>query len=254
MSVIPVNRDDIRIGLAEVGLRPGDVVFVHSSLSAFGHVEGGADAVIDALLESVGASGTVAVPTFTWGNFHDQDAVVFDVAATPCEVGRIPEVFRRRPGAVRSHHVCHSVAAIGPRALELMGEGVRSFGEGSTFDALYRLDSWCLLLGVTFGVCTALHSVEERMQVPYRYYRYFHGSTVILPGGREVASRSVEFLRRDGYENCFEKMGGVFEEAGILRTAVVGKATLTNARIRDIVDTAGKLVAADPYFLVGDDG
>ena len=43
-----VTQADIRDGLLSMGIGPGDVVFVHSSLSAFGHVDGGADTVIEA--------------------------------------------------------------------------------------------------------------------------------------------------------------------------------------------------------------
>ena len=60
-------------GLGNLGLTEGDVVLVHSSLSRFGYVEGGADTVVDALLAAVGAEGTVAVPTspVTWrGGSH----------------------------------------------------------------------------------------------------------------------------------------------------------------------------------------
>ncbi len=250
MSGTHVTKDEIRAGLAAVGLRPGDVVLVHSSLSSFGHVEGGADAVIDALLEAVGERGTVVVPTFTWRAFHDKPVVVFDVANTPCETGLIPETFRRRPGVLRSRHVCHSVAALGPHAAEVMGDGIHPFGPGSSFDRLLRLDSWNLLLGVSFGVCTALHAVEEFRQVPYRYYRDFRGSKVILPDGTVEPSEAVEFLRRSGYENDLEKAGRLFEEAGILRTARVGEASITNARMRDIFRVASERLERDPYFLV----
>lgn len=252
MTATRVTKSDIVGGLRSVGVSEGQVLFAHSSLSAFGHVEGAADAVIDALLEAVAPGGTVVVPTFTWGMFHERDSadVTFDMLNTHSSTGRIPEVFRKRPEAIRSEHVCHSVAAIGPHARDVMGDGVHPFDKGGTFDRLYRLDARYLLLGVGFRVCTALHAVEERMQVPYRYYRDFVGATVIRSDGRRVPSRSVEFLRYPGYGNCFAKMRGVFEEAGILRTARVGEATVTAARIRDIIDAAAKLVAADPYYLV----
>ena len=60
MEKVVVTKEDIKKGLNAVGLKEGDVVFVHSSLSAFGYVIGGADTIIDALLETVGNSGTCA--------------------------------------------------------------------------------------------------------------------------------------------------------------------------------------------------
>ena len=101
-----VAKSDILHGLDELGIRQGEVTYVHSSLKAFGHVDGGADAVIDALLETVGPEGTVVVPTFTWGRNHAKAVVEFDVANDPSEVGRITEVFRQRPEAIRNEHVC----------------------------------------------------------------------------------------------------------------------------------------------------
>jgi aminoglycoside 3-N-acetyltransferase len=244
-----VTRADIVAGLRRLGIAPGDVVLVHSSLSAFGYVEGGADTVIDALLEAIGPEGTLAAPTFTWGAFHAATGVVFDVRRTPCETGKIPETFRRRPGVLRGIHICHSMAAFGPRAEEVLGDGVKSFAEGSAFDNLYRLNSWNLLLGVTFSSCTALHSAEEWVQVPYRKYRDFRNSTVILPDGRTIPSPSVEYLRRDGSGNDFAKMEDVMAEAGLLRTCRIGNARCLNARLRDIVDTAVRLLEENPYFL-----
>ncbi len=49
-----LTREDIERGLHRVGLSEGDVVEVHSSLSSFGYVDGGADTIIDALMSVVG--------------------------------------------------------------------------------------------------------------------------------------------------------------------------------------------------------
>ena len=53
----PVTRDTLTRGLRELGVAPGSVLQVHSSLSRLGYVEGGAETVIDALLEAVGPDG-----------------------------------------------------------------------------------------------------------------------------------------------------------------------------------------------------
>ena len=53
-SISAINIEDIKFSLELMGIAKGDVVIVHSSLSSMGYVTGGADAVIDALLETVG--------------------------------------------------------------------------------------------------------------------------------------------------------------------------------------------------------
>ncbi|MEA3365278.1 MAG: AAC(3) family N-acetyltransferase [Candidatus Hydrogenedentes bacterium] len=245
-----VTQDGILRGLEELGIRRGEILYVHSSLSAFGHVDGGADSVIDALLESVGPGGAVAVPTFTWERNHAKPVVVFDVANDSSEVGYITEMFRQRPEALRNEHVCHSTAAIGPAAEAIMGDSIHPFAFDASLYKCYELDSWYVFLGCGFSSGTALHTVEEIMQAPYRYYRDFKGSTVIRPDGTRVPALSVEFLRRAGYANDFAKMDTVFETDGILRHTCVGNATLTAARIRDVIDGGIRYLKDDICFLL----
>ena len=249
-SEATVTKDDIQRALRTVGIEKQDIAFVHSSLSSFGHVKGGADTVIDALLETVGDYGTIVVPTFTWGHSHDKEKVVFDTVNAPCETGRIPEAFRMRNGAIRSVHICHSIAAMGPHAHDVMGEGIRSFGEGSSFDCLHRLNAWNLFLGVSFSVCTALHMVEEFMRVPYRAYRNFKGSEVILPDRTQIPSASVEYLPKEGYSNDFEKMGNILSEEGVLKTCNVGQARIINVRIKHIFEVTKRCLEKDIGFLL----
>ena len=250
-----VTGKDIVAGLALVGVTSGDVVFAHSSLSAFGHVEGSADTVIDALLNAVGVAGTVVMPAFTWGKFRaiDQPAV-FDVAHETVkeEVGIIPEVFRLRPDSIRSTHICHSVSAIGPSAPNLMGDGVKCFGKGSTFEHLETLDAWVLFLGASMRTCTAMHHVEDLMQVPYRSYRHFEGSIVVLPDGSREPCRSVEFPPREGSRPDFSTLEQIFDSHDILQTTAVGSAKAINVRIRDIVRVGVQCLEEDVEFLLAE--
>ena len=56
-----VTRREILRGLRALGLGEGAAVLVHSSLSSFGHVEGGAGTVIDALIDAVHDPGIEGV-------------------------------------------------------------------------------------------------------------------------------------------------------------------------------------------------
>ena len=250
MAEPSVSPADIVAGLRGLGIGRGDRLFVHSSLSAFGHVEGGAESVCAALLDAVGPDGTVAVPTFTWSANHGKETVIFDVANDRCEVGRIPETLRRLPGASRSEHVCHSVAAIGSLSAKLMGDGVHPFGRGSSMYALYENDFRYLFLGCGFSSCTALHTVEELAAIPYRYYRNFEGSTVIRPDGSHRGSRAKEFLRYLPFQNDFASMEGVYRARGALREGRIGAATVLLSSARLIVDIGLELVRRDPGHLL----
>src|SRR5262249_48798186 len=116
-----LNMKGIADGLRDLGVRHGDKLLVHSSLSRFGYVVGGAKTVIQALLHAVGVEGTVLVPTLT-GTHRDspEHPPHFDVRTTPCWTGKIAEVLRQWPGALRSLGPTHSVAGLGVDAPHLL--------------------------------------------------------------------------------------------------------------------------------------
>ena len=67
--------------LRRLGLRQGDIVMCHSALSSFGKVAGGARAVVDALLETIGREGTLLMPTLVGGNTNAPVIAIAEKAA-----------------------------------------------------------------------------------------------------------------------------------------------------------------------------
>ena len=67
-STGPVTRAQLADDLGRLGVRPGSALLVHTSLSALGWVCGGAQTVVEALLDALGPDGTLVVPTHTNGN------------------------------------------------------------------------------------------------------------------------------------------------------------------------------------------
>ena len=63
----PITEDRLVEDLATLGLGPGAVVLVHTSLSRLGWVSGGAVAVIIALQRAVRSYGTILMPTHSGG-------------------------------------------------------------------------------------------------------------------------------------------------------------------------------------------
>lgn len=126
-----ILKDEIIQKLKEVGLKNGDTVMVHTSLGKMGYVCGGAQAVIEALMEVVGDSGTIMMPTQSWKNLDPETGAhweadqkdwqlirdnwpAYDKNLTPTNtMGAVAEMFRQVPGSVRSDHPARSVCAWG---------------------------------------------------------------------------------------------------------------------------------------------
>ncbi|MEZ5930606.1 MAG: AAC(3) family N-acetyltransferase [Alphaproteobacteria bacterium] len=164
-----LSPDGLAADLDRLPIREGAVVLVHSSLKALGYVEGGAGAVVEALIGIVveRRGGTLLLPTFSIdGSMHRTltSGRRFDQCATPSNLGAIPEAFRRHPKARRSLHPTHSLAAIGRDAARLVDGHHRcgsSFGEGSPMAELLAANGYLLGLGTDLGRVTFYHCLEE---------------------------------------------------------------------------------------------
>jgi len=112
---------------------------------------------VDALLEAVGRTGTVMMPTFNHGR-----AEVFDINETPSTNGLITETLRKRPNAVRSMHPTHPYAAIGRRAADLMRDHLKvsTFAAECPLGRLARWGGWVLMLGAPLNTNTIAHVGE----------------------------------------------------------------------------------------------
>lgn len=243
-----VTRTDITDGLRELGLCSGDVVFLHSSLSSFGYVEGGAETVVQAFLEVLGNEGTLAVPIFRRYFWEGSDQV-WDRDNSPSLMGKISEAVRTWHGSSRSHHAPHPIAAVGRLADDLTDRhNITDFSYDSPFARLIELNAWIVMLGVDYNNCTMIHLIEERAEVPYRHWVELSG-TVIENG---VPNKmTFPFLARySGVENDFIPLGKRMENEGFVGITTIGKSVVKCFRSRDLYEIAMRSIRQDPLFLV----
>src|SRR5215211_4058057 len=235
-SAAPVTRATLGDDLGRLGVRPGSVLLAHSSVSALGWVCGGAQAVVEALLDALGAEGTLVVPTHSGGNSEPSQwrnppvpedwwpviratMPAFDPAVTPSgHVGAVPEVARTWPGARRSAHPQVSFAAIGPQAERITaGHALDSgFGDRSPVARVHDLDGDVLLPGVGHGANSSLHLAEHRVPDPPRERS---AAAVATPDGRRWVS--WEDVVADA--NDFQELGAAFDATGRTRVGPVGE-------------------------------
>ena len=62
MSKRTITKEELKTALQKLGIEKGMTLEVHSSLSSFGELEGGAETVIDTLKELVTEEGSIFMP------------------------------------------------------------------------------------------------------------------------------------------------------------------------------------------------
>ena len=211
-----ITIEDVTTGARYAGLVDLPIV-VHSSLRSFGCVEGGADTVIDGLLE---LGCTVVVPTFTYdfrlqppcgqrlarnGWRYDDTLLgmrsdVFSPARNYIspEMGVIPSALLRRPNRTRSSHPANSMAALGPLANEIIDTQTYLDVYGP-FQKVAELGGKFVLMGVGLTSLTAIH-LAEKLSGRELFRRWAKGTTGELieiavgscSGGFDSLNDSVE--------------------------------------------------------------
>ncbi|MBN8703411.1 MAG: AAC(3) family N-acetyltransferase [Bacteroidetes bacterium] len=227
-----VSQKQLEEDLAAIGLQKGDSVIVHSSLRKIGVVQGGAQAVIDALLNVLTPNGTLLCPTSTANKLYKhylEENPVFDVRNTPSLYGTITETFRKMPGVKRSIHPTESVAAKGPLASYFVEEHFNQltpYNDKSPFYKLCLKNGKILLLGVKVEVCINLHVVEDLLPsyMPDVYYpKNFKANVIDYEGVRHTVDTKVHDPKY-AYIRKPNSLQRYFDEAGIIKHGKIGNA------------------------------
>lgn len=164
------TEQDLKASLTVVGLRPGDIVLVHSAYRRFEGFTGDPVSAIRAIQDVIGPEGTLLMPqqpmsgsAVSWA----KSGRVWDQGRTPTLMGILPEYFRRQPGVKRSLHPTHSVAAWGRLQSEMLDGHLSAdspCGTGSPYMKLWERGGKVLHLGSTILSTTFLHTTDEMLE------------------------------------------------------------------------------------------
>jgi aminoglycoside N3'-acetyltransferase len=224
-----VSRSRLVADLKKLGVRRGMDLMVHSSLSAIGFVVGGAEAVVEALLEAIGPGGTLMMPSF-----NHRGAQVFNPLATPTTNGAIPDAFWRRADAVRSLHPTHALAACGPRAEEFCAGHLETgiWEQGSPIGRLIHGGGYILALGATHYTSTAYHVAEN--SVPCGCIDPFGNlDKVVRPDGRVEEVKGLAWRSAECPVSP-RKLDAALDRRGLQRRGRVGNADCELVRALDL--------------------
>ena len=166
------TKDDILAQLKAMGAPRESVVLMHTSLRAVGPVEGGAEALLDALITYFTEEGGLfCVPTHTWHNLDKE--ITLDMASDDTCLGAFPAAAIRDGRGIRSENPCHSMVVFGDREKSKAFIADEPFcktpiAPESCYGKLYTMEGKVLLVGVAQNRNTYIHTVEEMLGIPNR--------------------------------------------------------------------------------------
>jgi aminoglycoside 3-N-acetyltransferase len=226
-----VKKQDIFNLLVRLKIKRNDIVVVHSALRSVGEIDGGANALIDALIEYL-SSGVLVIPTHSWQGIVDR--LYYNVHTTETCLGALSKVALEREDGVRSLHPTHSVKAFGKKAYSLIKGEEKTSSPTSKNGWLSKLcfkKAKILLLGVNQNSNTFIHAIEERLNIPDRMGNDNLKITVIGYDGKDVNYPLFNgYYSKNIPEGCSEHFENYHKPLVELGAVLVDK--LGNAEVR----------------------
>ncbi|MBP5640558.1 MAG: AAC(3) family N-acetyltransferase [Victivallales bacterium] len=223
-----MKRTDLEKALRKMGLKKNDIVLLHSSMISLGEIEGGAEAVIDAFLNVLGAKGTLVVPVFG-------------------KLGILTELVKARKNAVVSNCPLGTLAAIGGQAKSLLAghwDADTAHGHGTPYEKIAEAGGYICLLGVDQDRNTMLHSAEALLELPYLATKTV---TAKGPDGKET-TKSWKFY--PGPHRNFIGLDHIMAETGIMTISRIGNAQVRLINAHEMMHLCMEIGQEDPAFVL----
>ncbi|MBQ2742597.1 MAG: AAC(3) family N-acetyltransferase [Oscillospiraceae bacterium] len=262
----PLTKEALSEALIELGIKHGDTVVVHSGISNLGYLKGGAEAMTEALQNTLGEDGAFMAPAFTFpylmfdgdvnkGYFfrpHDTraDGALRDKTV---KTGLLPKAMVKRKDSFRSGHATHEWVAIGKDAEALVaGHGLLDAptGESSPLGKALDKNASVVFLGCSPAANTFLHYVEVMANVPYTepacvQYIDEEGRTKIAMIEKQLFGCRNFYggLDNDFYKEAIRRGLHIYE-------VPFGLSTLYRMELRELYDITMQMLSEDEFALL----
>src|SRR5688572_4897719 len=245
-----IGHAELRSAFGELGLANNPVI-AHASLKKLGLVHGGAETVLDAMLESF---GTIVMPTHTYktmvtpkvgppnnGIKYTEETDTNKVAAEPFHpdmpadkmMGILPEALRNHPSAMRTLHPILSFAGI--RADGALGTQTL-YDPLAPIGGLAEEDGWVVLIGVDHTVNTSIH-FAEKLAGRKQFIRW-----------ALVSDRAIECPNFPGDSSGFQAIEEIVKSD--TRRVDLGKSFIQAVPLKRLFDAVVELIKENPLALL----
>lgn len=238
----------IALDAADLGIKKGDVLFVHSSLRSLGGAT--PQDVIDGLLSALGEDGTLVLPALSYMHCNPNQRC-FDYNGTPSNVGALPEYFRTQvKGVVRSINPTHSCCALGKNAEYITSGHILDktpCGENSPFRRLKNLGGKILFLGCGMRPNTSMHAVEELSQPDYLFGDSYEYQITDSKGNSQTLICAAHNFK--GVEQRYERLADLLQ-GDELRVGNILSANCHLVKTIPMWEKADKKYREEPHYFI----
>ncbi|MEG0709609.1 MAG: AAC(3) family N-acetyltransferase [Longicatena sp.] len=227
------TKEDICQQLISMGIQKGMVVLLQANFKKLGYIVGGEQAILEALMETVGYDGTIVMPTFTpqllnpacskinvsreeWGRIRKQ-AYPFDRKLSLPKKDMLALQFLKNEGVVRSYHPLYSFAAWGKYAKLICDKHPLHFGlsQDSPLGKLVDFNAYTLLLGADYEDCVMFQLARySGEQLPIKI--------VSAPIENNKKMLWKDMLELDYNTKNFSDIGEAMEDRFVVKNAYIG--------------------------------
>ncbi|MBR5959943.1 MAG: AAC(3) family N-acetyltransferase [Clostridia bacterium] len=242
-----VSRQQLKDALINLGVNAGMVLEVHSSLSSFGHLEGGAMTLIDTLKEIVTPEGSIFMPALRLSpeyELTDEDRKMgmtvkiklLDPDTPRTAMGVIADTFRQLPDTYAGRDTI-STAGWGKHGEEAVRSGLN-----------YPIHNGgkALLFGVDIYKLTAMHYMEDA--TPKEINDMFAPTEEILS-----VYPSDKWMTEAGHPpvKAWYTIQQMAYDRGLIKETYIGPCKVMFFNILDIVSIYRDELLRDPFGLWG---
>ena len=242
-----VTKNELKESLKSLGVCKGMTLEVHSSLSSFGELEGGAETVIDTLKELVTEEGSIFMPALRLSKelpLSEEDkklGITVKIKVLPPDsdrtaMGIVADTFRKLPDTYTGSDTI-STSGWGKYGKEAVNSGL---------DYPIHNGGMALMLGVDIYKLTAMHYVEGI--TPAEINKQFEPTEEI-----NCKYPPNEWFIEAGHPpvKAWYKIQDMAYEKGLIKETTIGECKIMFFDIWSVVSLYEDELRRDPYGLWG---
>ncbi len=244
----PFSKEKLVEDLKNIGVKKGDILHLKVSMRAIGKVEGGADTLLQALIEAVGEEGTLVSDAFI--NvfalpLSNEDSKKIADDKTPSYAGVFANKMIQHPKSFRSKHPIQKFSAIGAKAEEYCTKHNDKTGGYALLDFMMDDDAKNLTIGGAVAGVGTTHVAIERLGFVRQ---------IINKGVNYKADNGeIKFAKVDWNGGCGDGFRNFiplyYEKGGILNSGKIGNSeTILTSMNKTIEIEMDKLKEDNSFF------